>query len=252
MVIDVVTCRGTGEPYGGSRNMLSWVTAKLDHTKYHVLADISYPASIGVANQSWNVVGPSETESVRVGMDNLANLIRSTPNAVCVLGYSLGAEVVSRFLEAQADGQYADCEIAVSVCVANPLRREGDSIDPGPAGFGINGQMLANPKHEHFEVANPHDVITSCDPESPLRGLADTVSAFGLAQIGGWAGDVVDRLRYQRFQPVAWGWWQHPIRTWDLYEQAAQDVQGYLTGQHTIEYEQGYLDRLVNVLNAFS
>ncbi|MET8423570.1 hypothetical protein [Nocardia sp. NPDC004860] len=98
-----------------------------------------------------------------------------------------------------AAGQYSECEIAFTACVANPLRREGDSIDPGPSGFGINGQMAVTPTQPHFECANPADVITSGPPGSPLRGLADVVSAFGLAEIGGWPSDLADRIRWHRW-----------------------------------------------------
>lgn len=249
MPINVITCRGTGEPLGGVDNMLTLVTAKLDPMRFRFLADCQYPASIGVANQTFNPIGPSEDESVREGIAELASLIRGTPNTVGLLGYSLGAEVVSRFLEAQSAGQYSDCELAFSACVANPLRREGDSIDPNPRGFGINGQMRAEPPNPHFECANPNDAITSCPPDSPLRDIADAVSAFGLAQIGGWTQDLVDRMLEQRWQPVDWGSLLHPIRTWQLYQTAADDVVGYLTGQHVQAYEQGLTDRLADAIN---
>lgn len=249
-MIDIITCRGCGEPYNGAHNMLTLVTAKLDPAKFHVLADVSYPASIGFANQTFNPVGPSEDESVKIGMESIASLTRSTDNKVGLLGYSLGAEVVSKFLEAQAAGEYADCEIAISACMANPLRREGDSIDAQPYGFGINGQMAADPKHPHFECANPADGITSSPADSPLRSLADVVSAFGLSQIGGWGEDLVHRMLERRWQPVTWGWWQHPVKTWDLYEEAAAEIRGYLTGAHTLQYEQGFVDRLARVMNA--
>lgn len=249
MPIDVITCRGTGEPQNGVNNMLTLVTSGLDAAKFHMLADCEYPASVGAANEHFEITGPSEDDSVRIGMDSLATLIRSTPNRVGLLGYSLGAEVVARFLEAQAAGQYTDCELAFSACVANPLRRQGDSIDPNPTGFGINGQMTCVPPHPHFECCNPADAITSCPPDSPLRDLADVVSAFSFAQLGGWTADLRDRMLERRWQPASWGNLLHPIKTWDLYEQAAADVAGYLTGAHTLQYEGGLLARLADVIN---
>lgn len=248
-MIDLITCRGTGEPQSGPTNMLTLVTAKLDPARFRVLADCQYPASIGVANQTWNPIGPSEDESVQAGIADLAMLIRSTPNKVGILGYSLGAEVVSRFLEAQAAGQYSDCELAFSACVANPLRRQGDSIDPNPQGFGINGQMSCEPPQPHFECANPQDGITSCPADSPLRDIADVVSAFGLAQIGGWTHDLVNRLLERRWQPANWGNLLHPIKTWETYQTAADLVAGYLTGAHTRAYENGLTARLADVIN---
>lgn len=248
-MIDIITCRGTGEAQSGPNNMLGLVTAKLDPARFRVLADCQYPASIGVANQTFNPIGPSEDESVKEGIANLATLIRSTPNKVGIIGYSLGAEVVSKFLEAQVAGQFADCELAFSACVANPLRRVGDSIDPNPTGYGINGQMSCEPPNPHFECANPADGITSCPGGSPLRDIADVVSAFGLAAIGGWTQDLVDRLLERRWQPVGWGNFLHPIKTWETYQTAADLVAGYLTGQHTLAYEHGLTDRLADVIN---
>ena len=249
MVYDIVTVRGTGEPQSGQDNMLGLVTAKLDPTRFRVLADCQYPASIGVANQTFNPTGPSEDESVKEAIASLAALIRSTPNKVGIIGYSLGAEAVSRFLEAQAGGQFADCELAFSACVANPLRRVGDSIDPNPQGFGINGQMQAEPPNPHFECANVHDGITSCPGDSPLRGIADVVSDFGLTQIGGWSQDLVNRMLERRWQPANWGSLLHPIKTWERYQTAADLVAGYLGGQHTTVYTQGMTDRLADVIN---
>lgn len=249
-MIDIITIRGTGEPYQGANNMLTVVSALLDPTRFHVFGDLSYPASVGVANETFTITGPSEDESVSVGIANLATLIRSTPNSVGILGYSLGAEVVSRFNEAQARGEYPDCAVTFTACMANPLREQGDSIDPNPVGFGITGQHGPFPERPHFECANENDAITSCPPDSPLRDLADVVSAFGLAAIGGWTADLRDRMLERRWQPAGWGSLLHPIKTWDLYEQAAADVAGYLTGQHTNEYiEGGYCERLANVIN---
>ncbi|WP_405137499.1 PE-PPE domain-containing protein [Nocardia sp. NBC_01388] len=250
MAVDILTVRGTGEPFQGANNMLTHVTALLDPAKFRIIGDVSYPATVGEAGAGWTVCGTSENESVSEGVVNLANLIRSTPNTVGVLGYSLGAEVVSRFLEAQARGEYSDCGIAFTATIANPLRRVADSIDPYPRGYGINGQMQATPPHQHFECANPADAITSCLPESPLRTLADTVSAFSLAQLGGWTQDLTDRLLRRRWQPVSFGDLLHPRQMWDLYTAAATDVLGY-PYQHTAVYVQdGYCDRLAAIINA--
>jgi hypothetical protein len=249
MVYDLITVRGTGEPQDGADTMLTLVTSKLDPARFHFLADCVYPASIGVANQTFNPTGPSEDQSVAAGIANIATLIRSTSNQVGLLGYSLGAEVVSKFLEAQAAGQYSDCQLAFSACVANPLRRVGDSIDPNPQGYGINGMMQCEPPNPHFECANPNDGITSCPADSPLRDIADAVSAFGLAAIGGWSQDLVNRLLERRWQPANWGNILHPVKTWETYQTAADLVGGYLTGQHTTVYSQGLTDRLADVIN---
>lgn len=255
MVVDIVTARGTGEPYQGANNMLTLVTASLDPARYALLGDVQYPAAVGPANQDGNLLGPSEDESIRLGIAALAGMIRSSPNKVGLIGYSLGSELVSRFLEAQAAGQYTDCELAFSACVANPLRAEGDSIDAHPVGYGINGPHGPFPAGAvHLEAANPLDMITSCPEGSPLRALADGMSAFSFAQLGGWTQDLVKTLLQHRFQPVSIDWWQHPVTMWDLYEGAAIGVQGYLTRQTHIDayIEGGYCSRLAAAINGLA
>lgn len=253
VITDVVLVRGTSEPMGGAHNMLTYVASQLDRSKYRVVGDLSFPASVGPVAPGGNVLGSSENESVEIGVDNLVQLIESCENRVAVLGYSLGAVVVSRFNEAQSAGKYADCEVAFTATVANPLRCEGDSIDPGSRGFGINGQHGQFPARPHFEVANEFDAITSCPADSPLRNLADVMSAFSFAEVGGWTEDLIDRLLRSRWQPGDPTWWLHPVRTWQRYNEAAQDVVGYLTGQHSARYiTGGYCDRLAAVLNDLS
>src|SRR5689334_10368633 len=139
-MITVLTCRGTGEQLGSPTNMLSQFTAKLDSNKYLIGADVDYPASRGVDNPQHSWTGCSEEESILQGMDAIAAAVRAVSGRVGLVGYSLGAEVVSRFLMAQAEGRYPDCAIAWAATIANPLRAEGDSIDQNPVGYGINGQ----------------------------------------------------------------------------------------------------------------
>ncbi|MFE3191642.1 PE-PPE domain-containing protein [Nocardia sp. NPDC059240] len=253
-MITVLTCRGTGEPLASPRNLLTGVTGRLDPGKYEIGPDVDYPAAIGPANPGRGLYGCSELQSIDRGVAALVAAIHATPNQVGILGYSLGAQVVTRFLEAKARGEYPDCEIAWAANIANPLRREGDSIDERPIGFGINGQRGAWPdEFPIWEVANPLDAITSCPADSPLRALADTVSAFGLAELGGWSADLADRLRRNRWQPASFGWWLRPVRTWELWTRAAALMSGYLEGgAHNIAYlEGGYCDRLAAILNDF-
>ncbi|MFX0581191.1 PE-PPE domain-containing protein [Nocardia nepalensis] len=251
-MITVLTCRGTGEPLGSPHNMLASVTSKLDPAKYQIGADVDYPADVGPANAAHGLGGCSEQQSIQLGVRALAQAIRDTPNQVGVLGYSLGAEVVTRFLEAKAGGEYSDCELVWAANIANPLRREGDSLHANPVGFGINGQHGPWPDDVlTFEVANPADGITSCPADSPLRTLADSVSAFSFAELGGWTMDLADRLRRNRWQLATFDWWLHPLCTWSRWSQAAAMVDGYLFGgTHTRAYQDfGYCTRLAAVLN---
>ncbi|MEC3955822.1 PE-PPE domain-containing protein [Nocardia sp. CDC153] len=254
-MITVLTCRGTGEVLGAPENLLNAVTGQLDPAIYEIGPDIDYPASIGPANPQRSPFGCTERQSIDQGVTALVKAIHAAPNRVGILGYSLGAEVVTRFLEAKGRGEYPDCDIAWAAMIANPLRKQGDSIDPDPVGFGINGQHDSWPDEiPTWEVANPVDAITSCPPDSPLRTLADTVSAFGFADLGGWTTDLADRIRRNRWQAVQLGSWTHPLRIWELWSQAAELMQGYLTGgAHTTAYVTGgYCDRLAVILNRTS
>ncbi|MCM6777263.1 PE-PPE domain-containing protein [Nocardia sp. CDC159] len=252
-MITVLTCRGTGEPLGASTNLLTAVTRRLDPDKYVLGPDVDYPASVGPINPRRDLGGCSERQSVEVGVVALAAAIRRAPTKVGLLGYSLGAQVLTRFLEAKARGEFPDCELVWSATIANPLRREGDSIDPSPTGFGINGQRGEWPGDIFtWEVACPLDPITSCPADSPLRNLADAVSAFGFAELGGWSLDLADRLRRNRWQPNRIEWWRHPMHAWDQWSRAAALIEGYLlAGTHTTAYiDNGYCARLAAILDA--
>jgi hypothetical protein len=244
MAITVLTLRGTGEPAGGPANMLRNVTDYLDTTKYEIGPDVAYPASIGPVNPQSNPQGVSEQQSIDDSIPLIATAIRGTPNLVGLLGYSLGASCVSRFLELKAQGQYADCEIAWAGFIANPWRAEGEGLNPaGTYGFGISGQHGPWPSNvKTFTVANPSDGITSCPAVSPLRDLTPGVDALTFAELD-WTPAYAASLL------------NHPggVYTPAEYLQAVALLRGYMIdGQHTTAYiNQGYTSRLVAALNAF-
>lgn len=243
-MITVLTCRGTGERLGSPDNMLAYLTSLLDPRRFVVGADIPYPAAVGPAGDA-GLLGPSEAQSIADGLPLVAEAIRATPNLVGLCGYSLGAELVSAFLEAQARGEYADCELAWVAVVANPNRAPGESLDPVPAGSGINGAHGPWPVRTRvFTAANPGDGITCCPAGSPLRALAAGMSAFSFAQLGGWTQELAHQLLD--------GEWAQDQYTPDQLLRAGQLMLGYLLGgQHTTAYVQGgYIQRLADDLNA--
>ena len=243
MPITVICARGTGEVVGSASNMLAQLATLLDPAKYEIGADIPYPASVGPVGSS-GVWGPSESASVAAGLPLIADAIRATPNLVGLCGYSLGAELVSAFLEAQARGEYADCELAWAAVVANPNRAPGESIDPGATGAGINGPHGPWPDIPVWTAANPLDGITSCPARSPLHALANGMSAFSFAELGGWT----ESLAHQLIS----GEWLNEQYTPGQLLRAGQLMLGYLLGgQHTTEYIRGgYLERLAGHINA--
>lgn len=244
-MITVLTCRGTGERVGGVDNMLTALGWLLDSSRYTIGVDIPYPASVGPANSGADPFGPSEDESIAAGLPLVAEAIRATPDLVGLCGYSLGAELVSAFLEAKARGEYEDCELAWVALVANPRRAPSESIDPDPAGLGINGAHAPWPRGlPTFTAANPLDGITSCPARSPLHALAESMSAFSFADVGGWTSQLAHQLidgelLAADFSP------EQLLR-------AGQLMLGYvLGGQHTTGYVLGgYLERLAARINA--
>lgn len=253
MTIDIITVRGTGEPWNGSQNMLANVTRKLDVSRFR-MQDLSYPATVGPGGG--NLLGASEAQSVEQGVENLAATIRHTPNVVGLLAYSLGAMVVSRFLERKAAGDYFDCEVAFAGLIANPLRRESDSVGDIGVGYGIAGQRGEAPARiPVYEIANPLDGITCCPAGSPLHALADELADFSLAGLPYWAYGVVYSRWLDAGRPCALTDWRH-------YKETTELVAGYLEppplGQHTAYSHETmpgqppgvtYCDRLAQLIN---
>ncbi len=241
-MITVLTCRGAAESLTGD-NMLSNVTGQLDTSKYLIGQEIPYPASVGPFNGDDNPMGPSEEQSIAAGLPLLAAAIRATPNLVGLLGYSLGAELVSRFLELKAQGQYQDCELAWAGVVANPNRAPGESIDSDSTGYGINGAHAPWPAGlPVFTAANPQDGITSCPDKSPLRDLATAVSPFTFATLD-WTVELA--------QSLIDGEWPTADYTPEQLAETGSLIYGYLFGgEHTTAYiDGGYLDRLASLIN---
>jgi len=250
-VITVLTLRGTGEPVGTPNNSLTHVTRQLDPTKYEIGPDVNYPASIGFVNPQGRINGVSEQDSINAGQGLIAEAVRATPNLVGLIGYSLGASTVSRFLELKAQGHYADCELAWAATVANPWRARGESLDHNDVGWGISGEHGRWPALRTYSVANPQDGITCCPGNSPLRNLAGMVNNLTFAQLE-WTSAGAQQLLNTGFQDAmshAQDYWN----VWDRYINAAALMRGYLyDGQHMAHYiNDGYLDRLAHALNAF-
>ncbi|MGV9825456.1 PE-PPE domain-containing protein [Gordonia sp. NPDC003429] len=235
-MITYITVCGTGEHPGNPGNMLNIAAGILGGSVEHV--DLAYPASIACFNPYGDVSGVSEAESRRQGVANLAAAIRATPNLVVISGYSLGALVVSDFMDAKAHGQYADCEVLAVVNIANPARAAGVSYGLPSFGFGLDGQHKPwLPGVDVYEIANPVDAITSAPWDSPWRIAADKVRAFNASVEGAsaWFADMIAQLDGQEAAQAQENWWNAGF--WQAYAQAPAWLRGYLyDGQHTTAY----------------
>jgi predicted alpha/beta hydrolase family esterase len=205
MTVDVFTLRGTGEirdRTGRPSGMIANLTDLLDARTYRCI-DVDYPAGIGPANPFWNPFGVSMQASIDAGVDALARHIRATPNLAALIGYSLGALTITRFLERKARGEFADCHIAWVILIANPARALGDSVDGVATGYGIVGQHGRWPQGlPVFELASPGDPITSLQSWNPMRTVADQVTFLSLSDLARWGTDLLDRALHGRWQPV--------------------------------------------------
>ncbi|MGV9713178.1 PE-PPE domain-containing protein [Gordonia sp. NPDC003424] len=233
-----VTVRGTGEHFKTPTTMLGRVAGMVGPAVEWV--DVDYPASIAVFNPQGNPAGPSEAQSRATGVENLVAAIRATPHLVILSGYSLGALVVSDFLEAQAHGEYADCEVSAVVNIANPARRRGQSYGLPSSGWGLDGEHGAWPAGlPTYEIANPVDGITSAPGNSPWRLLAREIREISLTVQGlnDWFADLINQLNTVEtalsHTSAPWtdpgffqAWWEAPA--W---------LRGYLfDGQHDRAY----------------
>ncbi len=245
-MIDVFTLRGTGERINGPQ-LLDDVTSRLDPNRFRCIP-VDYPASVGAANPQRNPLGPSLKESLEVGKHALAQAIYLTPNRAGLIGYSLGAYVISEFLEdMQRGAPYTyGCEIDFVALLANP-RRAPSAEAPG---YGIAGPHSTYPVRQVWDIANPRDGICCCPPLSPLRTLSDALDAFTFAVGGGWSRDLADRVRRGRWQATRADWWRDPIGAWREYDTAARLIAGYLGIEHTSAYLiDGHTSRLATAIN---
>ncbi len=231
-----LTVRGTGEKYNSTTTMLGHVASLLGNQVEWV--DVDYPASIAVFNPHGDPAGPSEAQSRSTGVANLVAEIRKTPHLVIISGYSLGALVISDFLEAKARGLYSDCLVSAVVNIANPGRRAGQSYGRPSFGYGLDGQ------HKHwpsglptYEIANPVDGITSAPASSPWRLLADKIRHLSVSVQGlpDWFDDLIKQLDGVEETQIPEHWTEPAF--WQAWAEAPAWLRGYLFDhQHDVAY----------------
>lgn len=134
---------------------------------------VKYRNSIGPVNETksvldWNV---GLEFALADGKKKLAAAIRETPNVPYLIGYSLGAYVVSEFLEDYAAGKYPDRKIKGALLIASPR-----SVWPNGA-TGIAGAHGRYPLGTVHELRNKRDMICGVQKGSPLLALPGIVAA---------------------------------------------------------------------------
>lgn len=143
----------------------------------HHLVRVPYPGSIGPVNLTPNPLDWTEglDESRLIGKAMLAEAIRKTSDVPWIAGYSLGAYVVSDFLDEMSVGKHSDLYVHGAITVGNPRRTTGGIA-------GAHKVWHANTGHtdnfHHLELAAPNDVIANCPPNSSLRKIPYFVEAI--------------------------------------------------------------------------
>lgn len=228
----LVTVGGTGEVAGTPTNMLNLVVAQTTRPVNHT--DLDYPASVTISNPNGDLAGASELESRAVGLANLEALLESNPEPVILMGYSLGALVVSDYLEQRAAGLSGPQIVAV-INIANPSRWEGDSYGLSSVGYGLDGPHGPWPFVPRYEIANPGDMITSAGPFSPWRRFAVVIRGLSFGNLGAWVPALLAGLDELKAQGLAANWWR--AEWWTAFAQAPGELYGYLYGgEHTTAY----------------
>lgn len=246
-MIRVITVRGTGEKLNDPANMLAEVQRRLDIRapgKFQ-FTDLAYPASVGPFNPEGNPLGVSLQQSVSAGTAALDIELFGDTEETYVLGYSLGAYVVSELLEIIAEG-HALNEHGPSFVglLANPRRA------PQP-GVPVPGQGIAGPHGpwpeglRYAEIANPNDGITCSN--AVLGTVSDQAAGFSLGNLIGSAWSVIKGVVTGRFQPSALDP-ANPVATAARYARAAELMAGYLDGTQHVGWYRDHIDLLVDAI----
>lgn len=262
--LSVLACGGIGESGPDDRRtqvsgMLKNVTDKLDQIKF-VPQWVPWTDEYGPAPR---LDGVSYEESLTRGLDALAAAIRACPNDVVGLGYSAGATLWGRLLEAiehyPASG-YGDLRRKIKgvAFIAHPERNRDDSYNKIGTGWGVGGEWAGGPDEiPIIEIASPFDVICSCDPNSPIRWFADLTRKMSFPDIRTWGYDIRDTILQRKMQAVIINW-RNPLGVWKQIKTAADEAGGYLLwGCHT-NYDKvimpgetvTYTDKLAQIMNA--
>lgn len=204
---------------------------------------VPWPASMaGVGgNLSW-------TAATSVGVRALDELANTRPDdELVVLGYSGGCRVVREWLEACP---YQHRRVLAVGMLSDPYRPRGrwqhaspvPLADPG--GWGICGEKLGPLPDRTYWSSAPGDVISSCPGDSPLRTFADVSDAIpggllydlrGHLKRSDW--QLANEMKLWRRDPLAYLFGLGP-----RLDRARRDVEGYLSGAHTLAYVRPFAD----------
>lgn len=129
---------------------------------------LKYPAAIGPMDLTPNPIdfAHSALQSRRAGVKELAREIAETESIPILVGYSLGAWVLSDFLEEMAAGKHPWLEVKSAITIGSPRRRAERF------GGGIAGNHGPYPRDVvHVELSNYNDIVSNTPVNSRLKFL---------------------------------------------------------------------------------
>ncbi len=226
---------GTGYNAGQPDPISADFLARFDSSQYEARV-ISYPASFGGTEPSFEV---SRTKGAEAVYDALDSLPEGTP--VVLAGYSQGAVIMGDIARDINVHELAQYNVRACGLIADGYRPEGIGlVPPGDTqglaeGYGIAGQrLIPQSRFRTYWVSAWGDPIASLPAGNPLRTVADLVGWYSLrtpADIVTWGSKMLDAVVSGRLQD----WWA-PWK-WAGWAGALAFARGYLfDGRHTADY----------------
>ena len=154
-----------------------------------------------------------------------------------LLGYSGGCRVVHDWLSSRPQHHHRVAAVGLMSDPYRPATRWQHGL-PDPGGYGIAGHRLGPVPGRTFWTSAPGDAISSCAPDSPLRTAADLSDRIP----GALLSDLSGHLKRGDWQLATYmGMWRRDPLAYlrglgPRLHQARLDIEGYLTGAHTLAY----------------
>lgn len=191
--------------------MLKKVTDKLDGTKFRSYW-VPWMSEYGPVPK-WN--GVSYNDAISIGATAVESAMdKYGDSEYILLGYSGGAHIAGNV--ANNNNRVIGCGL-----IADPMRQ----VLRWPLGYGVLGQRPVKGCYL-WQIANPNDIICSCDANSPIRSFADLTRGFSVNDVESWGKSLLSQV-YQ-------AWWENPFVDW---ASVASGLAGYLSpypwGIHT-------------------
>ncbi|UOK18042.1 lysin B [Gordonia phage Santhid] len=255
--IDLFTCRGIGEPIAGPTQLdpaIRLLTRLADQSPHDLRIEhheIPWSATYGPVGRA-GLNGAAYNRAVANGVKQVRyqDTQRATPGrrSSVLWGYSGGADVVGDYLAERrrvgtskrpdlvadptsliAAGMVSDPERPANAHMLHPDRRLS-----GTSGIRGGRRITSSLDVPVRWVADPADVITACNINSPVRDIANLTGDMGLdlADRQRWAKTVAARLLANRNRelPNTPNWLQGDVLS--VFLGAARSIAGYMGNDH--------------------